>query len=446
MGKSHEGKLGSPEWRRSFERKLARQAVLAKLTQWRSVNPVPPEFVDGNLGFYLHDGATQLSWMLAAIRQAKRRVDFEIYIFEPDAVGRAVLHELVEAAKRGVCVRLLYDAVGGANAGRAFFQPLTNAGGQVVEFNPVQPWRVRVGRLGLKQAWEPNQRDHRKLCVCDTSVAWAKAASTRSPDDDPPPLPTGELAFVESTIAITGGRNVADHYLGKPLGHGQWRDCGVILFGPVSVVLGDMFASMWEHADGLEADPAAFSSPIVGELSVLPLGSQPGFMNLLQWGISRMAILVEHELRISCAYFVPNTRMRRALAKVAKHVDGSCRIVVPLHSDVPIVSAASRHILGKLLRAGVQIYRYAAETLHEKTMIYDRIVTVVGSSNIDQRSFKLNYELSVVILGEAFAAPIVKWHDADLAVSQRYTLADWQSRPLWEKVRDWFWALFRSQL
>jgi cardiolipin synthase len=111
-----------------------------------------------------------------------------------------------------------------------------------------------------------------------------------------------------------------------------------------------------------------------------------------------------------------------------------------------MVAAASRHFLGRLLRAGVEIYLYAAETLHEKTLVYDRRITVLGSSNLDQRSFRLNYELSIVVVGESFAAPIVRFHERDIQDSQRYTLEEWRTRPLWEKFTDWFWSLFRNQL
>ncbi len=445
MAKGQEGILGSPAWRSSFERKLARHARLAKLTQWRSVTVGPARFIEGNHGFYIHDGQSQLAWMLAAIAQARKRVDFEIYIYEPDEVGDVILEALVDAAKRGVRVRLLYDAVGGVNAGMSYFRKLTDAGGAVTDFNPVRPWRLRMSRLGKIQAWQPNQRDHRKLLVCDTSIAWARATAGHEPVHDPPTITADDEPRVESAVAITGGRNVANHYLNRPLGKGQWRDCGVLLFGPVATQLGEMFSAMWDHADGPDFEVPPFTSPPVGTLAVLPLGSQPGLMNLLQWSLSRMASAVRRELRISCAYFVPTTRWRRALGSVARRV-GSCRVLIPLLNDVPIVAAASRHLLGGLLKAGVEVYRYAPETLHEKTLIYDGAVTVIGSSNLDQRSFNLNYELSVIVLGKEFAAPVVGFHDADLAVSQRYTLAMWQARPFWEKLNDWFWSLFRSQL
>ena len=437
--------LGSASWRQTFEERLATRARLAKLTQWASVSVGPPRFIDGNHAFYLHDGQRHLAWMLAAIKQAKKRVDLEIYIYEPDETGIAIRAALVDAAKRGVVVRLLYDAVGGANAGSAFFQPILDAGGYVTEFNPVAPWRLRVSRLGRRQHWEPNHRDHRKVLVCDTTVQWAKVAEQHDPDDPPPEPPKEGETTEEATIAITGGRNIADNYLGHALGHGQWRDCGAVIFGPVGIRLAEMFDSMWEHAAGEDVIAPALKSPELGAFAIMALGSQPGFLNLLQFAISSMARAVHREIRISCAYFIPTSRLRRALRFLAKH-RRSCKLIIPLHNDVPIVAAASRHFLGTLLKAGVEIYRYAAETLHEKTLIYDGKVTVVGSSNLDQRSFRLNYELSVIVVGERFAGPVIKWHDADLLDSERYTLEAWENRPLWEKVVDWFWSLFRSQL
>lgn len=444
MAAERGGSIGSPAWRAAFERKLSKRSRLATLTPWRSASSEALRFIDGNHAFYLHDGRDQLAWMLAAIRRARRRVDLEAYIYEPDDVGRALLRALVEAAQRGVFVRVMFDALGAADAGPEFFEPLIAAGGHVEEFHPVKPWRLRMSRIGRMQTWEPNHRDHRKLLVCDATLGWAKASrSSRTPAE--PPSDVGSEDDEPSAVAITGGRNVGENYLGKALGKGQWRDCGVVMFGPVASRLGAMFDEMWDLAEGTDRAPPPLSSGAVGDLAVLPLGSQPGIVNLLQWALSRMAASVRTELRISCAYFVPSVRWRRALAAVCRR-SASCKVVIPLHNDVPIVAAASRHLLGGLLRAGVEVFRYAAETLHEKTLIYDRAVTVVGSSNLDQRSFKLNYELSVIVIGEAFAAPVVERHDADLALSERYTLALWRDRPLWEKVSDWFWSLFRSQL
>lgn len=435
-------KLGTNAWRISFQERLHAQARLARLGHWRSVAPRPPRFVDGNQAHYLHDGRMHREWMIAAIDRAERRVDLEMYIFSPDEAGTLVRDALVRAAKRGVAVRLLYDSIGSNAAGPDFFEPITEAGGHVVEFNPVAPWRLRMSRLGRKQDWAPGFRNHRKLLVCDAPLAWARH-----------PCGAGEAPAPEESVrdttrcalAITGGRNIGDEYMTRPLGDGQWRDCGVVIFGPVACDLAEMFDAMWFHADGPDTTVPRLEGPPAGDLAVLALSSQPGFINLLQWSLSRLTHAVRDELRISCAYFIPSVRWRRTLAQVARRT-GRCALLVPQTSDVPIVDAASRHLWGGLLKAGVAIYRYAAEVLHEKTYIYDARVTVIGSSNIDPRSFRFNYELSVVVVGEAFAKPVIAWYEDDLARSERYTLDTWRARPVWQKVSDWFWALWRSHL
>lgn len=434
-------RFGGVEWRRGFELRLRTRAKLVRFGHFRSVSPGPPRFSEGNQALYLHDGRDHLSWILAAIGAAKYRVDFEMYIMEADESGTRVRDALADAAKRGVLVRLLYDSIGCAAAGASFFEPISAAGGHVIEFNPMAPWRLRMSRIGKLQHWEPNTRDHRKLLVCDAPMAWATRPVTQEGAQVPPEDDDGERA----AIAITGGRNMADVYLKNQLGAGQWRDCGVVMFGPVVKDLGQLFDRMWFHAEGADLVVPPVSSPPVGDLAILAIGSQPGFFNMLQWALARLALVAQQELRISCAYFIPPARWRRALGNVARRT-GRCAILVPKASDVPMIDKASRHLWGALLRAGVAIYMYTRGVLHEKTFIYDGMVTVVGSSNIDPRSFRLNYELSVFVVGESFAAPVVARHNADLEEAEPYTLDRWRARPLWQRFTDWLWSLARGQL
>ncbi len=430
-------RLGSPDWRKAFERKLDLQARVARFGHLRNVAPRLPRFVDQNHAFYLHDGRDHLRWMLSAIAAATQRIDLEMYIFEADVSGTQVRDALAAAARRGVAVRVLRDSVGSAAAGHDFFEPIEEAGGTVVEFNPVAPWRLRMSRIGKLQHWEPNARDHRKLLVCDAPRSWVAQAD--------PSAALGPEDGDRTALAITGGRNIGDVYLQSQVGAGQWRDCGVVIFGPVVRDLGEMFDAMWFHAEGPDRHAPPLAAEPVGELSIMPIGSQPGFFNLLQWALARLATTTRDELRVSCAYFVPSVRWRRALRSVAKRTQ-RCALLVPKESDVPMVDAASRHFWGALLSAGVTIYLYTRGILHEKTLVFDRAVTVVGSSNLDPRSFRLNYELSVFIAGESFAAPVVARHDADLDEAEPYGLERWRARPLWQRLRDWFWSLLRSQL
>jgi cardiolipin synthase len=436
--------LGGSEWRKTFEQRLQTQAKLARLGHFPSVATGLPRFFEGNHAFYLRDGKNQLAWMLAAIDNARLRVDLEMYIFDPDETGVLVRDALAAAAARGVVVRLQYDSIGSSTAGPAFFQPIIDAGGTVVEFNPVAPWRLRMSRIGKLQLWRINARDHRKLLVCDVPARWVE--QTRGGGEaKPPEAGDAEGDSDRVSIAILGGRNIADNYLLHALGEGQWRDCGVVIFGPVVLELAAMFDAMWFHAEGPDRMVPKLRAPPAGDLFILPMGSQPGFFNPLQWAMSRLALHVREELRISCAYFVPSVRLRKALISAARG-PRTCSILLPKASDVPVVDMASRHLWGALLKAGVSIFLYALDVLHEKTLVYDRVVTVVGSSNLDPRSFRLNYELSVIVLGESFARPVVRGHELDLQNAEPYTLAQWRARPLWQKLTDWFWALLRSQL
>ncbi len=444
--------LGSPAWREAFERRLELQAKIHRLSRLRSVLPDVPRFVDGNRVIYLEDGEHQLAWTLEVIRRARKRIDLEMYIFRGDDVGALVRDALVAAAERGVAVRVLFDAVGASSSGMPFFEALVRAGGHAVEFNPLAPWRRRIGRFGRVKSG--NNPDHRKLLVCDAPLSWAASASEGIIDGPPRDVAIrdGEKSVSknaadprETVIAITGGRNIAVEYMGRAINSGQWRDGGLVAIGPVGVPLARMFEAMWDHAAGPAVEAPPLSSDPVGTIAVLPLGSQPGLTNLLQWTMSRLASATRRELRISCAYFIPSLRWRRGLRAVARRTD-ACKIVIPLHNDIPVVAAASRHFLGALLRGGVQIYRYARAVLHDKSIVYDRVLTVLGSSNVDQRSFRLNYELSVVVLDRDFAERVAAGHDRDIEASEKYTLAMWRARPLWERAFDWFWSLFRNQL
>jgi len=341
----------------------------------------------------------------------------------------------------------MYDSIGSSAAGHSFFEPIIDAGGSVLEFNPVAPWRLRMSRIGKLQVWRVNARDHRKLLTCDVPARWVDEARGAA-EPTPPAKPAAGSDADDSdrvSVNILGGRNIANNYLLHPLGDGQWRDCGVVIFGPVVIELGAMFDAMWFHAEGPDRAVPRLRAPRAGELFILPIGSQPGFFNPLQWALSRLALHVHEELLVSCAYFIPSVRLRKALATAARK-PRKCSILLPKASDVPMVDMASRHLWGALLKAGVSIFLYAIDVLHEKTLVYDRVVTVVGSSNLDPRSFRLNYELSVIVLGQSFARPIVSGYELDLKNAEPYTLEQWRARPIWQKLTDWFWALLRSQL
>ncbi len=408
--------------------------------------------MDGNHAEFLDDGRTQLAWTLAAIRAARSRVDFEMYIVSDDEAGRAVREALADAARRGVHVRVLFDSIGSAAAGDDFFEPIRVAGGRVAEFNPMAPWRLRASRLGKTQAWQPNTRDHRKLLIADVPASWSSLTL---------PPTAGELEAFEqrseseraldarASLAILGGRNIGDEYLSHPLDQGQWRDCGAVVFGPLIQDLAKLFDAMWLQAMSQTAaensDVPTFLTPVAGEDTILAIGTRPGFFNLLQWSLANLAWSVERELRVSCAYFIPSGRWVRALRGIVRR-GGECMLLLPKKSDLPIVDAASRHFWGSLLAAGVRIFQHSTSVLHEKTLIYDKTLTVIGSSNLDSRSFRLNYELSIIVLGARFATSVLASYESKIERAEPFTHAMWKERGIVSRIVDWFWSLFRRQL
>ncbi len=470
------GVLGTRDWMLALEEQLAERIRLARLGKLRALREPEPVFVPGNAARYLRDGRAQLAWTLALVDSAIHRVDLEAYIVHDDPSGRAVRAALVRAARRGVDVRVSFDSVGSSEVGAAFFAPLVAAGGRVVEFHPVAPWRLRASGLARLPDWRPNHRDHRKLLVCDVARAWLVDA-LRSTSEGPTPesereaargsttrRPSTELATDRVAVALTGGRNVGDEYLRLSPEAGQWLDAGVLLAGPIAARLGRHFDALWEHASegstpsrvvsvALDGSGAASRSTTgatlpetaAGSHWVLAAGTQPGLFNALQWSLTRMTRLVKRELRVASAYFIPTARWRRSLTDVARRT-GRALVLLPLQSDVPVVDAASRHLLGRLLQKGVLIHRYGAGVLHDKTLVFDRAVTVLGSSNLDPRSFQLNFELSVFVVGADFAENVARAHADAVARSQPYTLAEWSARPFAERARDWASSLLRTQL
>lgn len=321
---------------------------------------------------WLRGGSEFFPAMISAIESAWRTVDVEVYTFVNDHIGRQVLHALVAAAARGVRVRVLADAFGSVTLPANFFQPLLAVGGRVRFFNP-----LRFGRFSV--------RDHRKLLLCD-----------------------GETAFI-------GGANFADNYDGDGVQRG-WFDFMVrIQDAALATDLVKAFEKLYVQAIGRLRRPRlrAFQRIRRGLMSVtriLPVTPGRGagvFQRALQHDLERA-----RSVDIIVPYFLPNRRLRKLLCRIVRS-GGRVRLILPSRCDVPPARAAGLIYYSRLLRGGVEIYEYQPQILHAKLYIVDDKV-YTGSSNLDIRSFKLNYELMVRLSGaeavagarEVFAAAL----------------------------------------
>lgn len=355
---------------------------------------------------WLQNGRQFLRRTLAMIARAERSVRLEVYIFAPDHAGHAVSEALVEAARRGVQVRVLVDALGSDLLPAGFWTPLRAAGGEAREFNPVELRRFPI-------------RDHRKMLVVDEAHAGV------------------------------GGFNVASEYTGDGVTHG-WADVGLAVSGPVAQRLAAEFDRMWEGAK----EPQKWFARLRRGQRPAAIRISPE-LELLLSGPGRNASAFQLRLRedlasatriqIASAYFLPTLRQRKLLRAAARR-GVPVEIVVPGKTDVVWSQRAARHLYGGLLRAGVKIYEYQPQIMHTK-LIVTEAAAYVGSSNLDTRSLHINYELMLRVDEPSVVAGGQALFDLLRARSQPVDRGKWRhSRPWFTRLRDAaaYWLLARA--
>jgi len=358
--------------------------------------------LDGNRVSDLQNGAAIFPPMLEAIRGARRSITFETYIYWSGDVGRRFADALSERARAGVPVHVLLDWVGSSKMEPQFLEQLRQAGVQVERFH--EPRWYTLSRL--------NNRTHRKLLVID------------------------------GAIAFTGGVGIADQWDGDAQDPAHWRDTHYRLEGPAAASFQSVFLDNWTKATGeVLHGPAYFPALApVGDSPAQMVSSSPSggsesihLMYLLALAAARESIV------LSSSYFVPDDATVQALVAAVKR-GVSVRIVTPGPLiDTKLVRAASRARWGELLAAGVRIAEYQPTMYHVKMLAIDGRFVSVGSTNFDNRSFRLNDEANLNVYDTRFAEEAVKVFDADWAKSTPITFEAWSQRPWREKAWE-HWA------
>ena len=335
--------------------------------------------------------------MEQAIVSARHHVHLMSYIIRPDETGRYFRDLLVQKAREGVQVRLLVDGFGAYPVNGSFVRPLLEAGGRFGVFSPI------FSRLSH---WRPHLRNHRKILV------------------------------VDGRIGFTGGLNIGDEYQGRKRRHAPWRDTHLSLKGPAVRYLQEIFSEDWFFATGEDlAEPTYFPFlPPQGPDLVQVIGSGPDYDAET---IHRVFFIATNEARarvnITTPYFIPDPAMLLALKSAAwRGLD--VRLLLPGRSDLKLVQMAGRSYYRELLEAGVRIYEHRPGILHAKTMVVDGVWSTVGSANMDTRSFKFNFEVNIMVWGEAFAARLEEIFRQDIADAQRVTLSDLDAKPRWARL------------
>lgn len=344
----------------------------------------------GNSVELMADSESAFAAIEAALSSAQHSLWVEFYIVRNDSTGVRILQLLAERARAGVDVRLLYDGVGSFQLGGKALRDLRAAGARTEVFLPLNP---------LRRRWSIHLRNHRKLVVVD-----------------------GEVVF-------TGGMNLGDEYSGRSRLRGQqhFHDTHLRMEGPASRDLALVFAEDWLFSTGeaLELpgeDGRCMEHAGPARASVVPSGPDQRLnaSRLLYFGAIGSA---RKRLWLTSPYFVPDPATRMALiAAAVRGVD--VRLLLPARSDVRLVGLAARAFYEELLRAGLRIHEFEPSMLHAKTLLVDDSTCVVGSSNVDMRSFRWNFELSVLVDCEQLAAQLEQRFESDLEESREVALAD----------------------
>ncbi len=333
--------------------------------------------------------------MLDAIEASRSSVRLESYIYAGGPVGQKFREALVRAQQRGVRVRVLLDALGSMGLPYHFWDELISAGGEVRWFNPAALMRFSF-------------RDHRKLLVCDDQVAFI------------------------------GGFNIAREYHGDGV-HSGWRDLGIKLVGPLAAQLAASFEEMFKRANFQHKRFIRLRRFPVDRAASWPpeqvLFSEPGRgRNPIKLAL-RGDLARAQNVQIMVGYFLPTWRLRRHLMRVAEH-GGRVQLILPGISDVPLSRLAAQSLYGRLLRHGVEIHEYQPQILHAKLIIVDDVV-YVGSSNLDQRSLRINYELMVRLEDRDTVAEARRIFADDLGNCRRIELSDLnKSHPFWLRLKQ----------
>jgi cardiolipin synthase len=357
----------------------------------------------------LRNGVQIFPAMLSAIRGAQKTINVEFYIYWDGEIARTFAEALAERARAGVKINVVLDAVGSATMSHDLTDFLQRNGVSVEWYHPLR-WYT-LSRV--------NHRTHRKLLIVD-----------------------GEVGFC-------GGVGIADNWLGDADSPEHWRDTVVRVEGPVVTQMQFAFLDNWvksrgELLTGLQYFPQV---PPRGTCLVQVVKSSPSEGSSTAKLLYIVSIVsAKRSIYINSAYFVPDRDTTRAMeGAVRRGVD--VRVIVPgEYTDVPIVRHAGRFYYGNLLRRGIRIFEYQPTMMHAKTMVVDGVWTTIGSSNFDDRSFRLNDEVNVNIYDEGIAAKMEQMFFEDLARSEEVTRPRWLKRPWLERVKERVAGWLKPQL
>lgn len=357
----------------------------------------------GNCVKLLTNGEEKFPQVIQALKGAVHHIHLEYYIYEDDTIGNAIKDLLIRKAKEGVEVRLIYDDFGSHSIRRRVVNELRQAGAEAYPFHHIR-LRFFANRL--------NYRNHRKIIIID-----------------------GKCGFV-------GGINISDRYLNPSSGRDSpyWRDTHIRIDGPGMLYLQHIFLCDWIYCSGqtIHNESVYFNRT---EIHIENTGVQIAACGpdspvaTIQFSFLKAIGLARHEILITTPYFIPGESIMDAL-RVAALGGVKVKLLVPGESDSKLVNAAACSYYADLLDTGVEIYLYNKGFIHAKTMVVDIAIAMVGTANMDNRSFELNFEVNAIVYSAAFAREVRSAFYNDLRDASQIDPADWEKRPLIRRLPE----------
>ena len=341
------------------------------------------------------NGTNKFADLFKDIEKAKNFIHVNYYIINDDELGNELMELLTKKAREGIEVRLLYDRMGCRNLSKHSINKLLDAGGEAIPFAPF--------------ILDINYRNHRKNVIID-----------------------GQIGYL-------GGINVGDEYVGRSKRFGDWRDTHLRLKGESVNSMQHRFLLDWAFASGedfLDNKKYFPKKEVAGKSPVQIVSSGPDSREEeIKSLFLKMIYGAENSIYIQTPYFIPDPAMLEAL-QVAARSGVDVRVMIPDRGDHPFVYAANNSFVGQMLEAGARCYRYNRGFLHSKTICIDGRILSIGTTNMDVRSFKLNFEINAFIYDE----DIAQLHDEifrdDLKESREITVKEYDNRGWTMKVRE----------
>ncbi len=351
----------------------------------------------GNNVTLLVDGDATFESIFKGIEAAEQYILVQFYIVRDDDLGRELASRLIAKAQSGVSVFFLYDEVGSLGLPSSYSEQLRAAGVRIFPFH---------SRKGSGNRFQLNFRNHRKTVIVDGRTAWV------------------------------GGHNVGNEYLGRDDAFGHWRDTHVRVEGPAVIGAQLAFVEDWRWAtekipEGLDWAPQTAAN---SDAQVLMIASGPAdAMETASLMYMQAINSATRRIWIASPYFVPDDAIVQALQLAGlRGVD--VRILVPEKADSRLVTLAAYSFYNDVRSAGPSCYRYQGGFLHEKVVLIDDDVATIGTANFDNRSFRLNFEITAVVIDVDFARDVEKMFEKDFADSRIMTPDEYDSKPFWFKL------------